>query len=274
MRKIAFSLFILFLATAVRPAHASGVVPCIFNLPTFQTSGSGVANLEVGHRYLDVNRHTTNINVSLSCGVVDRADIFAGYSFKNKDIVAGSKINLLNDHSSEPDFISLSLVAGGGYKDTNSINNSLSLSSADGSNVESRTTLDPKDRPSYFGQLVIQKHLFGNRLSLGVVPTFAYNTNFYGIESSDDYSAGSGVFVEAYVTDRLSLCGEVVLNVFGFAFKYANYNAGVKYAGYRHTFSLWVGNSAGYSPVEYMVGNTVTTPKLGFAFTREFDLWS
>ncbi len=274
MRKRVRILCVLFLAASAGPARASGLVPCIFNLPSYQTAGSGVVNLDVGHRYLDVNRHTTNINISLSCGVADWADLFAGYSFKNKDIVAGSKINLLDDHSADSDFISFSIMAGGGYKDTNGINNSLSLSSADKANVEARTTLDPKDRPSYFGQLIFQKHLFENRFSVGLVPTFAYNTNFYGIESRDDYSAGGGVFLQTYVTDRVSLCGEVVFNLFGFAFKYANYNAGIKYAGYRHTFSLWVGNSAGYSPVEYMAGSTVTTPKLGFAFTREFDLWS
>ncbi len=62
------------------------------------------------------------------------------------------------------------------------------------------------------------------------------------------------------------------MNIFGFAFKYMNYNAGIKFAGYRHTFTLWIGNSAGYSPVEYVTGNNKMTPKFSFAFTREFDI--
>lgn len=36
-------------------------------------------------------------------------------------------------------------------------------------------------------------------------------------------------------------------------------------------FSLWVSNSNGYSPVEYMTGSEELTPKISAAFTREFD---
>ncbi len=271
MKRKALILCIIMLAAA-RAAHAGATAPYVFNLPTFQTDGAGVLNLDVGHRYLDVNRHTTNINISLSGGVTDWADVFAGYSFKYKDIVGGARINILDDYKADGGFISLSLVAGGGYKDTNEINNTVSLSYADKTNVEARTTLDPGERPSGFGQLIIQKHLFSNRFSIGLVPTIAYNTNFYSVHSRYDYSAGSGISTGIYITDRVSVCGEVIMNLYGFAFQYMNYNAGLKYAGYRHTFSLWVGNCAGYSPVEYIVGSTVTTPKLSFAFTREFDL--
>jgi len=274
MRSAASLSCMLFLAASTGHLAASGFEPVIFNLPTTQTAGAGVLDLEVGHRYLDVNRPTTNINISLSCGVFDRADIFSGYSFKNKDITGGAKVRVFDDRGPETDIVSLALLIGGGYRDTNGINNSLSLSSADRSNVESRSTLDASERASYFGQLVLQKHLYSGRIGIGLAPTCAYNTNFYGIESRYDYSAGCGAFLQVYVGDRVSLCAETVVNVFGFAFKYANYNAGVKYAGYRHTFSLWIGNSAGYSPAEYMVGSTETTPKLGFAFTREFDLRS
>jgi hypothetical protein len=272
MKKKALLSCILLIAGAAREAMAGGTVPYIFNLPTYQTSGTAVLNLDVGHRYLDVNRHTTNINISLSGGVTDWADLFAGYSFKYKDIVGGIKVNILDDYRSDGNSISLSIVAGGGYKDTNEINNTVSLSYADSSDVEARTTLDSGERASGFGQLVIQKHLLSNRVSIGLVPTFAYNTNFYSVHSQYDYSAGGGILVEVYITDRVSICGEAIMNLYGFAFQYMNYNGGFKYSGYRHTFSLWVGNCAGYSPVEYIVGSTETTPKLSFAFTREFDL--
>ena len=258
---------------ALAGAARGGVVPYVLDLPTFQTSGPGVLILDVGHRYFDVNRHTTNVNIGFSLGLLKKLDVFAGYSFKNKDIVGGGKINLLDDHAADGDFISVSLLAGGGYKDTNEINNSLSLSRFDDTGIEAQTTLDNADRASFFAQAVIQKHLFDNRLSVGIVPTFAQNTNFYGVTSGDDYSAGGGLFAVVYITDRVALCGEGVANITGFGFKYMTYNAGVKYAGYRHTFSLWVGNSAGYSPVEYMAGSTDTTVKLFFAFTREFDVW-
>ncbi len=128
------------------------------------------------------------------------------------------------------------------------------------------------DRASFFGQMVLQKHLFSNRIALGVVPTYAYNTNFYGFASDYDYSVGIGVFLQVYVTDKISLCGEVIPNVYGFAFEYMTYNAGLRYAAYRHTFALWITNSGGYSPVEYAVGNIDLKPKVSFAFTREFDL--
>jgi len=249
---------------------ASGVVPYVFNLQTCQTNGSGIFNVDVGHRYFDVNRHTTNVSVALSYGIFNPLDITAAYSFKNKDIIGAMKLNIFNDFSGS-DWIGVSLYGGAGYKDTNQVNNGFSMSSADDSNVESKTTLESKDRPSYFGQMIIQKHMFSNRFSLGVVPSYAYNTNFYQVKTKDDYSAGTGVMTEIYLTDSIAMCGEVVMNLAGFAFKYMNYNAGFKYAGYRHTFSLWVSNNNGYSPVEYMTGSDEMTPKFSAAFTREFD---
>ena len=258
---------ILFLYTGV---FASGVVPYVFNLQTCETNGAGIFNADVGHRYIDVNRHTTNINLALSYGILNPLDISAAYSFKNKDLVGALKYNLLNDFSGS-DIIGLSFYGGVGYKDTNPFNNIFSFSAADKSEVKSETTLDSKDRLSYFGQMIIQKHMFSNRISLGVVPSFASNTNFYGITTRSDYSAGAGVMTEVYVTDRIALCGELVVNAAGFAFKYMNYNGGFKYAGYRHTFSVWVSNCNGYSPVEYMTGSKELTPKLSASFTREFN---
>jgi len=269
--KIKFFLALLVTISINSPVFSSGVVPYVFNLPTCQTAGSGMFNADVGHRYFDVNRHTTNVNVALTYGIFNPLDITAAYSFKNKDALGAMKLNIFNDYS-DSDWIGLSLYGGAGYKDTNQVNNSFSISAADDSDVESVTTLDSDDRTSYFGQMIIQKHMFSNRFSLGLVPSYAYNTNFYQIQTESDYSAGLGIMTEIYVTDSLSICGEVVMNLGGFAFKYMNYNCGFKYAGYRHTFSLWVSNNNGYSPVEYMTGSEGLTPKVSAAFTREFDL--
>jgi hypothetical protein len=252
-------------------AHAANEVTNIMNLPTCQTTGSKIVLFDVGHRYLDVNRHTTNINITFGYGFTDWMDAYAGYSFKNKDIIASGKVTILNDFSSGG-LLSFAIVAGAGYKDTNQINNSVSTSYADKDHSKSTTVLDSKERASYFAQVVIQKHLFANRFSIGVVPMYAYNTNFYGVKSKDDYSAGAGFSTEIYIFEKVALCGETVINMSGFAFKYANYNAGIKYAGYRHTFTIWIGNSPGYSPVEYIVGSPVNTPKISFDFTREFDI--
>ncbi len=267
IKKVITVIFILFSAAG---AYSSAAVPYVFNLQTCQTNGSGIFNLDVGHRYFDVNRHTTNINLALSYGILDPLDLSAAYSFKNKDIIGALKYNILNDFSAS-DFMALSVYGGAGYKDTNVVNDSFSVSAADKSKIKSKTTLESKDRTSYFAQVIIQKHLFSNRFSLGLVPSFAYNTNFYQIKTKSDYSAGTGIMTEVYVTDRTALCGEVVMNMAGFAYKYMNYNAGVKYAGYRHTFSLWLSNNNGYSPVEYMTGSLNLRPKISAAFTREFD---
>lgn len=269
MKKI--KLCTLFLYAFITAADAGSVVPYVFDLPTAQTNGSGIFNLDIGHRYFDVNRHTTNINIALSYGIFDPLDVMLGYAFRNKDITGSLKLNVLNDFS-ESDILSVSLYGGAGYKDTNEVNNWFSLSAADEDKVEAVTTLPDSDRFSYFTQAVIQKHLFSNRFSLGLVPSFAYNTNFYQVDSKSDWSAGTGIFTEIYFTDHAAICGELVINLGGFAFKYMTYNAGFKYAGYRHTFSLWISNSNGCSPVEYMTGNEVLTPKISAAFTREFDL--
>ena len=261
----------IIMTTLITSADAGNLVPYVFDLPTARTNGSGIFNLDIGHRYFDVNRHTTNINIAMSYGIIDPLDLTLAYSFRNKDIVTAIKLNALNDYSNTKPF-SLSLFCGAGYKDTNEVNNWFSLTAADSDGVEAVTTLQDSDRLSAFGQVIIQKHMFSNRLSLGLVPSFAYNTNFYQVDSREDWSAGTGVFAEIYFTDHAAVCGEIVMNLGGFAFKYMTYNAGLKYAGYRHTFSLWISNSNGYSPAEYMTGNEVLTPKISAAFTREFDL--
>ncbi|HPS56890.1 MAG TPA: DUF5777 family beta-barrel protein [Spirochaetota bacterium] len=268
MKKIIFTALIML--SIITAAEAGNLVPYVFDLPTAQTNGSGIFNLDIGHRYFDVNRHTTNINIALSYGIFDPLDVLLAYSFRNKDIIGSLKLNVLNDFS-ETDILSLSVYGGTGYKDTNEVNNWFSLSAADSENIEAVTTLQDSDRFSFFTQVIIQKHMFSNRFSIGLVPSFAYNTNFYQVDSKEDWSAGTGIFTEIYFTDHAAFCGELVMNLGGFAFKYMTYNAGFKYAGYRHTFSLWLSNSNGYSPVEYMTGNEVLTPKFCAAFTREFD---
>lgn len=269
MKKTLFCTLII--AALLTSAEAGNLVPYVFDLPTAQTNGSGIFNLDIGHRYFDVNRHTTNINIALSYGIFNPLDVMLAYSFMNKDITGALKFNILNDFS-ETDILSLSLYGGAGYKDTNEVNNWFSLTAADKDGVEAVTTLQDSDRFSYFTQVIIQKHLFSNHFSIGIVPSYAYNTNFYQYSTQSDWSAGAGLFTEIFFTDRTAFCGELVMNLGGFALKYMTYNAGFKYAGYRHTFSLWISNSNGYSPVEYMIGNDVLTPKISAAFTREFDL--
>jgi hypothetical protein len=270
MKRYLFLLFLIFISQT--HLYSSQPAPYMFNLQNFTTAGSGIFILDVGHRYFDVNRHTTNVNISLIYGICNILDITTAYSFKNKDIVGAGKLNILDDFS-QNDILSISIYGGMGYKDTNQVNNSISLSYANKDQLKSKTTLDSKDRFSYFGQLIIQKHFFSNRVSLGLVPTYAYNTNFYQIETKiyKDYSVGAGFMAELLITDRTSIAGELIMNYAGFAFKYMNYNVGLKYSGYRHTFSLWLTNSYGYSPVEYITGNENLTPKISAAFTREFD---
>jgi len=247
-------LLIMHLIIFSASVYSGEAVPYIFNLPTSTTSGARILVFDNGHRYFDPEKHSTNVNIAFSYGITDSLDVSLARSFKNRDTVAGLKYTFIRDDLTEDNFLSLAFVGGVGYKeDTNHI-------------------LKKSDRISFFLQTVIGKHLFMNQLGLGFVPVFAYNTDFYNYSSGKDFSIGAGFFVEVYIFDRISLCGEIIMNLYGFAFKYMNYNAGIKYTGYRHTFSLWIGNNGGYSPVEYITGNTVLEPRAAFAFTREFDL--
>ena len=231
---------------------ASGAVPYLFNLQTCQTTGRRIILFDCGHRYFDPERHTTNINIGLGYGITDRWDIYAARAFKNADTVLGTKYTIMDDTLGAP--LSFALHLGGGYKeDTHGI-------------------LKAGERPSFFMQPVFQKNLLSNRFNMGVVPTFAYGTEFYGVDSRYNFSCGFGFFAAFWFMDRVAVCGEIIMNLYGFAFKYMNYAAGFKYGGYRHTFALWLGNSAGYSPVESIVGNKTLSPRVGFTFTREFDI--
>ncbi len=232
---------------------ASGNVNYIFNMQTCQTAGKGIILFDCGHRYFDPEKHTTNVNIGLGYGIFDSWDVYAARAFKNADTVVGTKVNLLDDYSGDS-FLSLAFHAGGGYKE------------------DRHKTLKAGERPSLFLQPVVQKNFFTSRFTIGMAPTFAYGTEFYGVDSKYNHSLGCGFFTAYWFMDRVALCGELIMNLYGFAFKYMNYSAGFKYAGYRHTFALWLGNSSGYSPVESIVGNKTLSPRLGFTFTREFDI--
>lgn len=265
-------LFVLaaFLVPVIAQAHNETTY--LLSLPTSQTTGSQIVLFDVGHRYLDVNRHTTNVNISFGYGVTDWADVYAAYSFKNKDSVACAKVAMFNDIGEGGAFLSLALAAGFGYKDINEINNTVSMSYFDSTHVKSRYKLEKGDRSSFYVQPVLEKHFFSNRLSFGLVPCFAYNTNFYGLKSQQKYTVSCGVDAAFYFGDRFAVCGEIVPKLYGFGFRYMMFNAGMKYTGFRHTFALWMGNSSGYSPVEYAAGSAVLDPKICASFTREFDI--
>jgi hypothetical protein len=269
-REVILFAFAAFLISRFASAHNESTY--LLSLPTTQTTGKRIVLFDVGHRYLDVNRHTTNVNILFGYGVTDWADIYAAYSFKNKDSVASGKVNILNDIDEGGSLLAMSLSAGFGYKDVNEINNTVSMSYFDSTRVKSRYKLKKGDRMSYYVQPVAEKHLFSNRFSLGLVPTFAYNTNFYGLKSSKKYTVSCGVDAAFYFGDRFAVSGELVPKVYGFGFRYMTFNAGLKYTGFRHTFALWVGNSSGYSPVEYAAGSAVLDPKICASFTREFDI--
>jgi len=248
------TFIIISILWASASVFAHGSVPYIFNLPTCRTPGKRILNFDNGHRYFDPVKHTTNVNIAFSYGITDSFDVSIAHSYKNMDSLAAVKYSIMRDDIQGRFPVSLALTAGAGYKG------------------DSEDAFEQDDQASWYAQFIVQKHLFDDRMSIGVVPHFSWNTNFYSIESNHDYSTGAGVFAEFYIFDRVSVCAEVIMNLYGFAFTYMNYNAGIKYAGYRHTFSLWVSNSSGYSPVEYVVGNTVLEPRPSFAFTREFDL--
>lgn len=273
LKKLIYIAILFYFSSSKIFAH--GTVPYIFALPTTQTSGEDIITLDVSHRYLDVNRHTTNVTISVGYGISEWWDMTIGYAFKNKDGIIGTKFNLLDDTSlkSKTSIISLSINAGLCYKDVNLFNDLLSLTYINRKENTSASSLERRDRLSYFTQLIIQKNMINNKFFMGFTPIFADNTNFYEIKTDKkDYSIGYGAFIGFFVNDKISLDAEIVMNIYGFAYKKITYNTGIKYASYRHTFSIWIGNSYGYSPVEYITGNTDLYPKLGFAFTREFDL--
>lgn len=252
--KIKITSALLFVIYITGVASGRGVVTDIINLPTSRTIGSGILVFENGHRYFDPILHTTNVNISLIYGAFDSFDLSLAHSFRNMDLMLKAKYSFLTDDIDEKTPVSLSLYAGVGYK------------------IDVEDVLRQGDQTSFFIQPVVGKHILNNFMNFALVPVFAYNSNFYNINSEYDFTIGIGGYVQVYIFDRISICGEMVMNIFGFAFKYMYYSAGIKYAGYRHTFSLFISNSTGYSPVEYVAGSEVLEPRPGFAFTREFDL--
>ena len=138
--------FMIIWAGVMRTAYPANEMVSVFNLPTARTTGDKILLLDVGHRYIDVNKHTTNINTTFGFGLADWADIYAGYAFKNKDIIGSAKINFMDDLNSDSAPFSFALAAGAGYKDTNQINNAVSMSYTGEHKTKAVTVLDNNDR--------------------------------------------------------------------------------------------------------------------------------
>ncbi|HOW84053.1 MAG TPA: DUF5777 family beta-barrel protein, partial [Spirochaetota bacterium] len=130
MRKILSSMIIFSaLSTA---AYSRGAVPYIFHLPTAETYGKRILLFDVGHRYFDPVKHYTNVNISAGYGIIDSLDIDIGFSFKNNDLVYSLKYTPLRDDTDQNGALSVSIMAGGGYK------------------VDTEKLIPDSDQPSFF----------------------------------------------------------------------------------------------------------------------------
>ncbi len=232
--------------------YPKGVINEICNLPTYQTVDENILLFDVGHRYFNPHDHLTNVNITFGYGITSFWDVYVGVAYKYFDGGFKTKLNFFDDYKVRPDFLSLSFRSGFGYKNFEPVKDDY--------------------RMSGFAELIVQKHFLANRFTVGLVPTFAYNTPFL-YKSDDDYSFGTGVFGMFFLTDRISIVADGIMNVAGFGLKYMTHNIGFKYAGYMHTFTIYVGNSPGYSPVEYIIGNDEAKYNVSFIFTREFDIF-
>ncbi len=240
--------------------HATHTV----NLPTAETIRKGEFEYEISHRFLPAvgteNAYfgidgPAHMRMALAYGITDRLVTTLGRSNFNDNIDLRLKYKALQlRHKSFPMLIAL---RGGLGWNTQVIN---------------RDKTDSRNF-QYYGQIVANTLLF-NKLGIGVVPSYLYNSHIYC--EDPEYSFTLGSYLQYYVAASWSLFLEMNNTVTGFRKDFDAVAAGIELETGGHFFKIFFTNSSALNPSQYLAGADLKyfegdqgdNWRLGFNITR------
>ncbi len=133
---------------------------------------------------------------------------------------------------------------------------------------------DDDDASGGFFQLLIGRHFFDNRLSVGT--GLLYHTDSSGAgktEKDDDYSIAAQAYTEIGFLDDFAWTVEISANMAGYGATHPQLSTAIKYVFHDHTFAIVLSNSQSIS-ADSIVSNTehdLGEVVLGFLISKE--LW-
>ncbi|MFZ1290330.1 MAG: DUF5777 family beta-barrel protein [Melioribacteraceae bacterium] len=121
----------------------------------------------------------------------------------------------------------------------------------------------------YYGQLIFNS-LIKNKIGLGFVPTYSYNSHVYCPEKQ--YSFTFGTYLQYYLTNLWSVLAEWNPTVSGFRNKYNSLSFGFELETGGHFFKIILSNNTALNPTQFTTGAdlpiSLKNMRIGFNITR------
>lgn len=127
-----------------------------------------------------------------------------------------------------------------------------------------------EDNESQFYAQLLVDALLGEKVAVGVAPTYLRNPRILDFDSMNGFTVG--VHAQAYLSDAMSLLGEWIFSEARADFENDSGTFGIEFQTRGHFFKLLVTNQALMNPTQYLVGSPnpfeLDELRLGFNITR------
>jgi hypothetical protein len=231
------------------------------NLPTAVTLSSGEWQFEIAHRFFPPVSEGQEAFWGLDGPVFMRIGL--GYAVSDRALITLARSNF-QDNWDLQGKLQLLEWQGGPLPLTAAVQGGAAWSSE----VSGRESGD-KGNFQYYGQLILNARI-GDRLAVGVVPSYLYNVLLDSIDPVQDLYLG--LYSQLYLTDVLSVLGEWNLGENRAELGYDAAAVGLELETGGHFFKLFLTNSIRLNPSQYLVGTDQPFEpgewRLGFSITR------
>jgi len=121
----------------------------------------------------------------------------------------------------------------------------------------------------FYGQIILNT-MFADKLGIGLVPSYLYNSHIYCEDT--EYSFTLGGYVQFYISDMFSVYTEYNPTVTGWREGHNPIAVGMEIETGGHFFKIFLGNSRSLNPSQYLTGADLDVTegdwRLGFNITR------
>lgn len=233
----------------------------VINLPTSETNQKGDIEFEISHRFIP----TLNDGIDALYGFDGPVNIklSLGYAFSDYFIATIARSNVDDN-----------LLLKAKYQFLQIENETLPFQFAVEGGAAWNT--DPVGRKSnhnknfqYYGQLIFNS-LIQQKLGIGLVPTYSYNSHIYCPEKQ--YSFTIGTYMQYYISSLWSVLAEWNPTVTGFRNKYNSLSFGIELETGGHFFKIIFSNNTKLNPTQFTTGAdlpiSLKNMRIGFNITR------
>jgi mono/diheme cytochrome c family protein len=250
------------LAEGENGTHGPFLAQTLINLPTTESLDAGKFLFRVshrfytrvaeGHEYLYGLDGPAFVFVSLAYGVSDRWGVALGRTNLRDEVELSSRFSLFREESGRIPF-------------------SASLAAAACLTTEVPEGEDVFDSRNLRGSLQLSlSRALCDRVSALVVPSYSYNTDYSRPKEESTFAAGLGG--RLVLSENVSLVGEFIPVFSGYSLDASTWGAALEVKKGGHVFHLFVNDSYGLTPSQYLPGGDLELSKgdvrLGFNIYR------